>query len=485
MNNYFLYQLSKFILNEEESGKAITPDEFSRLLGVSSLELTRQVFKGYEEGQEITDILRRFKSSSTISFSGGIADLPVGYFRRSALVANESWVDFCSDYEFNIRKSGEVNFERYEKLVENFFDEIVQGKEVATEESETPRESDKLQGKAVRKSVSPQERDMINFLRKFKKSLTLSLTAGEANLPSDFYRAIYIAAGDAWVELLDDREFGLRAATEIPYEYRRLIARTFFLDYEDGSEARAAMERYKAHEPLTFTAGKAPLPTEFFIESDLVADGRPVEILMDKDYFKRKSSYLKVPSETYPIARIANGEIEISPSTITGADFYYLVRPDAPTEDNPIARTLGDEIHILPDTISSAELFYLRKPDTPTKDAPICRIIEDKIEILPATITSGGLDYLRKPESPFFDYYYDEFGRVVYLAEDATHTLAANEEGRQGEGTGATLTSESKELDWGDNEKLIIVGMVCSKAGANLKDGQIVEYAETFKQQQA
>ena len=233
MDNYFLYQLTKFILNEEESGKAITPDEFSHLLRVSSLELTRQVFRGYEEGQEMTDTIRRLKDNEDINFVNGVGDLPSNYFRKSSLLVDDAWVDFCTDYEFKHRSSDSV--------------------------------------------------------------------------------------------------------------------------------------------------------------------------------------YLKKPTNSHPIGRI------------TG----------------------------------------------------------DKIEILPALNATGKFDYLREPESPFFDYYYNEFGRVVYLSVDETHTLDSNEEGRQGEAPGVVLSSQSKELDWGDNEKLIIVGMICSKAGANLKDGQTVEYAELFKQQQA
>ena len=231
MNNHFLYKLVQFILNEEESGRALTPDNFSDLLAVSSLELARQVVKVYEDGQDVTDIIERLKTSDTLTF-----------------------------------------------------------------------------------------------------------TVGEANLPSDYYRKSYLLIGDINAEFVTDAEFA-----------------------------------------------------------------------------KRKGSVLKAPSASYPIVKIAGGKVIVSPASITTGDFNYI----------------------------------------------------------------------KKPETPFYDYYYNALGRVVYLEEDASHTLLADEEGRQGESTGATVTSSSKELDWNDNEKLIIVGMICSKAGVNIGEAGIVEYAEMLKQQQA
>lgn len=232
MDNLFIYNLVRFILNEDESGNAITPDNFSDLMQVCSLELTRQAFKLYEEGQELTDAIERFKDDEDLTFTSGEAGLPADYYRKSFMLAGGKWVDFVSDYEFGYR------------------------------------------------------------------------------------------------------------------------------------------------------------PTK----------------------------YLTAPSADHPIARLAGGNVEILPNTITAATLYYL----------------------------------------------------------------------RRPNEPFFDYYYDSDGRMVYFpAADSPHTLGAGEIGREGQAATTEITSSDVELDWNDNEKLIIVGMICSKAGANLKEGQVMEYAELYKQQQA
>ena len=120
----------------------------------------------------------------------------------------------------------------------------------------------------------------------------------------------------------------------------------------------------------------------------------------------------------------------------------------------------------------------------PSATYPIARLVGDNIEILPTTITDGTLYYLREPATPFFDYYYDSDGRIVAFPT-GTWTLTTGQIGREGQTVGTLITSEDEELDWNDNEQLIITGMICSKAGANLEKGQVVEYSEMFKQQQS
>ncbi len=112
MDNYFIYNLCQYIVNEEQSGNGLSPEEFNRLLRVCSQELTRQVFRGYEEGQEVTDNLRRFKRMEILSFVDGEADLPSDYYRKSFLLiggegedSGDIWVEFCDDYDFGFRQT--------------------------------------------------------------------------------------------------------------------------------------------------------------------------------------------------------------------------------------------------------------------------------------------------------------------------------------------------------------------------------------------
>ena len=237
MTNYFLYQFCNFILNESESGNAITPEDFTSLLRVSSLEMTRQIFKNYEEEQEMTDAIDMFKNMEHLTFTNGWAWLPDNYYRKSFMFAlgdevngevEKVWVDFCTDYEWGLRQT----------------------------------------------------------------------------------------------------------------------------------------------------------------------------------------EYLMAPTLKHPIARLAGWQVQIRPIEITDALFYYL----------------------------------------------------------------------QKPYDPVFDYYYNANGRIVFFPE-GTHTLQAGEIGRQGEVAGDVIASQNRDLDWNENEQLIIVGMICSKAGVNLKEGQVIEYSELYKQQ--
>ena len=137
--------------------------------------------------------------------------------------------------------------------------------------------------------------------------------------------------------------------------------------------------------------------------------------------------------------------------------------------------------------VTDAEFANRRKSALmpPSAEYPIVRIIGGGLEILPDSITAGELGYIRRPITPFFDYYYDAFGRIIpFGPKGATHTLLSGQQGRAGQ-TSGQITSVNEELDWNDNEKLIIVGMICSKAGVNIGEQGVVEYAEMLKQQQS
>jgi len=108
MTNQEVFDLVKYILNEEESGNALSPEEFNILLNASSWELTRQIFRVYEEGQEVTDAIQRFKSDTALTFVSGEADLPANYYRKSYMTADGIWVEFCDDYEFGYRQTRQL-----------------------------------------------------------------------------------------------------------------------------------------------------------------------------------------------------------------------------------------------------------------------------------------------------------------------------------------------------------------------------------------
>ena len=111
MTNWEVYNLCQYILNEEESGNALTPADFDRLLKICSTEMMRNLCKDYEEGQEITDSLKRFKSVAPLTFdtNGQSTTLPANYYRKSFLMfgppGSKIWTEFVTDYDFAFREN--------------------------------------------------------------------------------------------------------------------------------------------------------------------------------------------------------------------------------------------------------------------------------------------------------------------------------------------------------------------------------------------
>ena len=215
-----------------------------------------------------------------------------------------------------------------------------------------------------------------------------------------------------------------------PDEFNRLmrvcsleLTRQVFKVYEEGQDVTDALERFKSREFLTFEEGVADLPEDY-----------------------RKVSFMlgSIPGS-------GEDEAESSKSWVDFVSDYEW---------------------------GERQITYITRP---TIYHPIARVVDETLEILPITITNGEFHYLRIPDTPFMDYYYSSDGRIVYFPE-GTHDLSDGEQSRDGE-EDITIISENVELDWNEPEQLIIVGMICSKAGANLKEAQIVEYSELLKTQ--
>ena len=64
------------LLIPESDGRYFSPGELDRVINLSILDIFNQHFKVYEESQRITDLLSRYKITTPVVVSGGVAVLP-------------------------------------------------------------------------------------------------------------------------------------------------------------------------------------------------------------------------------------------------------------------------------------------------------------------------------------------------------------------------------------------------------------------------
>jgi hypothetical protein len=122
-------------------------------------------------------------------------------------------------------------------------------------------------------------------------------------------------------------------------------------------------------------------------------------------------------------------------------------------------KTINNIVTILPriveilreEEFTSREGNYTKRP---TLQNPIAVIRNDGVHIRPITITSVTFSYYRFPVSPIFSYTIGD-GFITYNAATST------------------------ELEWPEDEKVVIMRRCLEYIGINLKDGDIVTYANT------
>ena len=81
------------------------------------------------------------------------------------------------------------------------------------------------------------------------------------------------------------------------------------------------------------------------------------------------------------------------------------------------------------------------------------------------------LDYYKYPAEPYFDYYTDSSGNITYLTDgQAAYTLLTDEQSRDGKIAGQAVTSTSQDLEWDDEDALVILDMIVSDVSIALSD---------------
>lgn len=91
------------------------------------------------------------------------------------------------------------------------------------------------------------------------------------------------------------------------------------------------LRRFKVDStPLTFTAGLASLPGDYYYPTALAVSNRPVDVMTDAQWFYRISSTLKAPTVYHPVVRFLASTIQIHPTTVGSVDWTYLKLPTTP-----------------------------------------------------------------------------------------------------------------------------------------------------------
>ena len=135
-------------------------------------------------------------------------------------------------------------------------------------------------------------------------------------------------------------------------------------------------------------------------------------------------------------------------------------------------------IDIVTDTdIANRRSNLLAKP---LKEFPAAVINGSTINVYPQDITSAEFTYLKQPNTPVYDYYIDVYKNLVYLPSGATHTLLSGETGSAGQ-TSGVVTSLTVELEWNELYHITFAGEVLQRVGINLKDEQLMQYANQVK----
>lgn len=116
---------------------------------------------------------------------------------------------------------------------------------------------------------------------------------------------------------------------------------------------------------------------------------------------------------------------------------------------------------------------------SPSERFPVCRYRGGYIEFLPSTLTQNYLEYsyIKYPAEPTYDGYYDTNGNFNYLVPGSSHSLAVGEVGLDGS-AGVTYTSDSVELEWGDDDKLNIADMILRSLGIVLNEPLVTQFKD-------
>ena len=144
------------------------------------------------------------------------------------------------------------------------------------------------------------------------------------------------------------------------------------------------------------------------------------------------------------------------------------------------------EVSYRPVEFCSDDRFNYRLGSTlelPNKKHPAVTESDGIFRFFPNDLMYVDFTYIAKSETPIFDYYINALGEIVYLPEGSNHVLGAGEVGSSGELAGTTVWSKSVEMTMPSSQHMAISQILLSDIGVNLRDVELIKYAQLMKQE--
>jgi hypothetical protein len=168
-------------------------------------------------------------------------------------------------------------------------------------------------------------------------------------------------------------------------------------------------------------------------------------------------------SGTIPLSVSSNGEAIIPNNYFHVSSIRYkrLQNVDCDTEEK------FSEVEILTDAQFSSRLG--KEITAPTYKNPVCTFYDGFIQFAPKNLQFVDFVYLRKPVTPYLDYYLDTVTDSYIFVDENILNL----------GTG--VLSLTTELDWAEDVHQDIINNLLSRIGINIRENQLLQYAEMLK----
>ncbi len=166
---------------------------------------------------------------------------------------------------------------------------------------------------------------------------------------------------------------------------------------------------------------------------------------------------------TMPLSVSSSGEAIIPDDYFHVSSIRYkrLKNIDCATEER------FSEVEILTEQQFTSRLT--KEITAPTYKNPVCTFYNGFIQFAPKDLQYVDFIYLRRPVTPYLDYYIDPVtDAYVFVDENVINT-----------GTG--VMSLTKELDWAEDVHQDIINNILSRIGINIRENQLLQYAEMLK----
>lgn len=190
---------------------------------------------------------------------------------------------------------------------------------------------------------------------------------------------------------------------------------------------------------------------------DAINYHRKIDLVTDKEFNRRLASIIEKASVKYPIAKLVDESLYFEPKTIGSAKFSYIKSHTIPNLDYYIDANDVEQFLLDPTDIES---FV---PETTYNTGNIVKWTNTNYYYVSQQNSNTG----HTPE---------EDGAWWKFASDYTYKLLVNEEGSGGEGEDDIVNSSTVDMDWRDEDKLIIADKILRMMGINLTQEQLLAY---------